>query len=134
MQFLNRLQAVALLVLRMGAGLIFFTHGLPKLSHAAGTMKMFAGMGFPGWVGIAIGALEVAGGLMLVFGLFTRILGSLLFIEMCVAIVGVHWRRTPWWDVKGYELALACGAICLALAAFGPGSASIDRTLFRDRA
>ena len=134
MQFLNKLQVVALLVLRIAAGVIFFSHGLPKLAHASGTMKMFAGMGFPGWVGVAIGALEVAGGLFLVLGVFTRVFGLLFFIEMCAAILAVHLKHGAWWDVKGYELALACGALSLAIAAFGPGAASIDRTVFRDRA
>jgi len=81
-----------------------------------------------------IGALETAGGLLLVFGLFTRVFALLLFIEMCVAIFAVHWKHVAWWDVKGYELPLACGAISLALAAFGPGRISIDRAVFRDRA
>ena len=97
-------------------------------------MKMFAGMGFPGWVGVAIGALETAGCLLLVLGLFTRIFALLLFIDMCVAIFAVHWKHVAWWDVKGYELPLACAAISLALAAFGPGVASIDRAAFRDHA
>jgi putative oxidoreductase len=134
MQFLNKLQVLALLLLRLAAGPIFFTHGWAKLAHASSTMTMFAGMGFPGWVGVLIGALETAGGLLLVLGLFTRVFALLLFIEMGVAVFAVHWKHVAWWDVKGYELPLACGALCLALAAFGPGVVSIDRAVFRDRA
>jgi putative oxidoreductase len=134
MQFLDKLQVLALLLLRVAAGAIFFTHGWAKLAHTSGTMKMFTGMGFPGWVGIAIGALETAGGLLLVLGLFTRIFALLLFIEMCVAIFAVHWKQVAWWNVKGYELPLACAAISLALAAFGPGIVSIDRAGMRGRA
>lgn len=134
MQFLNRLQVVALLLLRLAAGTIFFVHGWAKLSHASATMKMFAGMGFPGWVGIAIGALETAGGLLLVVGLFTRIFALLLFFDMCVAVVVVHWKHVAWWDVKGYELPFALAAISLALASFGPGIVSVDRAILRDRA
>jgi putative oxidoreductase len=134
MQFLNRLQVVALLLLRVAAGTIFFTHGWAKLSHASGTMNMFAGMGFPGWAGVAIGALETAGGLLLVLGLFTRVFALLLFIEMCFAIFAVHWKQVAWWNVKGYELPLACAAISLAIAAFGPGVVSVDRTVLKGRA
>ena len=133
MQFLNRLQILALILLRIGAGAIFFSHGWMKLMHPSATMKMFGGMGFPGWTGVAIGALETAGGLLLVLGLFTRILALLLFIEMCVAILFVHWRHAAWWDIQTYELPLACCAISLALASFGPGIVSIDHALFRDR-
>ena len=134
MQFLNKLQVLALLLLRLAAGPIFFTHGWAKLAHASSTMTMFAGMGFPGWVEALIGALETAGGLLLVLGLFTRVFALLLFIEMGVAVFAVHWKHVAWWDVKGYELPLACGALCLALAAFGAGVVSIDRAVFRDRA
>ncbi len=133
MQFLNKLQVLAFLLLRLAAGAIFFTHGWTKLAHASGTMKMFAGMGFPGWAGIAIGALETAGGLLLVVGLFTRVFALLFFIEMCVAIFAVHWKHVVWWDVKGYELPLACGAISLALAAFGAGAVSVDGARLRGR-
>jgi putative oxidoreductase len=134
MRFLNKLQALALIVLRIAGGAIFFTHGWAKLMNPSATMKTFHGMGFPGWAGVAIGALETAAGLFFVLGLFTRISALLLFIEMCVAIGFVHWRHAPWWDVNSYGLALASGAIALALVAFGPGVASIDHALFRDRA
>jgi putative oxidoreductase len=96
-------------------------------------MKMFIGMGYPGWLGLVAGALEVAGGLFYVLGLFTRLFGVVLFIEMCIAISTVHWRHAPWWDVKTYEPALALCVISLALASFGAGPASVDRALFRDR-
>jgi putative oxidoreductase len=133
MQFLNKLQAIALTLLRIAAGAIFFSHGWMKLMHPSATMKMFAGMGFPAWVGVAIGALETAGGILLLLGLFTRIFALLLFVEMCVAIIFVHWRHAAWWNVGTYELPLAVAAISLALAAFGPGVASIDHALGRNR-
>jgi len=133
MQFLNKLQVLALLLLRLAAGAIFFMHGWAKLAHASGTMKMFTDMGFPGWLGVIIGALETAGGLLLAVGLFTRVFALLLFIEMGVAVFAVHWKHVAWWDVKGYELPLACAAISLALAAFGAGIVSIDRAVFRNR-
>ncbi|HXE14392.1 MAG TPA: DoxX family protein [Bryobacteraceae bacterium] len=133
MQFLNRLQVVALILLRIAGGAIFFAHGSVKLMNPSGTMNMFAHMGFPGWVGVAIGAIEVAGGILFVLGLFTRISAVILFIEMCVAILYVHMPQGAWWDVKHYELPLACAAISLALATFGPGVVSIDHALFRDR-
>jgi putative oxidoreductase len=133
MQFLNKLQAVALILLRIAGGAIFFSHGWLKLMHPSATMKMFAGMGFPGWAGVAVGAIEMAGGLFFVLGFFTRISALILFIEMCVAIGFVHWRHAAWWNVSTYEIALACAAISLTLAAFGPGAVSIDHALFRDR-
>jgi putative oxidoreductase len=132
-QFLNKLQPVALLLLRIAGGLIFFSHGWAKLANTSGTMKGFSGMGFPGWVGVFIGALETAGGVFFILGLFTRPLALLLFIEMLVAIFGVHLKHAAWWDVKSYELALACAGISLGLTAYGAGAASVDYFLFRNR-
>jgi putative oxidoreductase len=134
MRFLNRLQPIALLLLRLGCGSLFFAHGWAKLANSSGTIKIFTGMGFPGWLGILAGAIEIAGGLFLVLGLFTRLIGLIFFIEMCIAIVTVHWKHAPWWDVRSYEPPLALGVIALALAAFGAGAASVDHALFRDRA
>jgi putative oxidoreductase len=131
---LNRLQALGLLLLRIGAGTIFLAHGWTKLTHMAGTMKFFAGLGFPSWMAVLIGLLEVGGGILLIFGLFTRITGLLLAIEMVVAIAAVHWKQVPWWNVTGYELALACGVIAFALASFGAGVVSVDHAVFRGRA
>lgn len=131
MQFLNKLQPLALLIVRLVAGAILFSHGWMKVAHASAAMKMFSGMGFPGWVGLAIGVLETLGGLLLVLGLLTRILGLVFFVEMSVAILFVHWRHAAWWNVGTYEPAVACWAMSLALAAFGAGAISIDRALNR---
>ena len=62
MLILNRLQVLALFLLRIGAGSIFLAHGWTKLTHMAGTMKFFSGLGFPGWMAVLIGLLEVGGG------------------------------------------------------------------------
>jgi putative oxidoreductase len=131
---LNRLQVVALMLLRIGAGSYFLAHGWTKLTHMAGTMKFFSGLGFPGWMAVLIGLLEVGGGILLMFGLFTRVVGVLLTIEMVVAITAVHWKQGPWWNVGGYELALVCGVVAFALASFGAGVISLDYALFRGRA
>jgi len=131
---LNRLQALGLLLLRIGVGAIFLAHGWTKLTHLDATMKFFSHAGFPGWVAVLIGLLEVGGGLLLICGLFTRVAGLVLTTEMVVAITAVHWKQGPWWNVAGYELALACGVMSFALASFGAGVVSFDYALFRGRA
>jgi len=73
MKSLNSLQPVGLLVLRLVLGLIFFTHGYPKLAHAgAGMQSFFVEHGLPGYFVYIAGVLEVFGGMLLVLGLFTR--------------------------------------------------------------
>jgi putative oxidoreductase len=79
-QFLNKLQPFALLVLRFGAGIIFLTHGWVKMLNLNGTMGMFAHMGLPGWLGAIAGLLELVGGVLLIVGLFTRIFALLITV------------------------------------------------------
>ncbi len=134
MLILNRLQGVALLLLRICVGLIFLAHGWTKVSDMSKTMTFFASLGFPGWMAVLIGLLEVAGGLLLILGIFTRIFGILFTVEMIVAILAVHWKQGPWWRVAGYELPRACLGMSFALVAFGAGVISLDRIFLRGRA
>lgn len=134
MQFLFRLRPFALLILRFGIGIIFFTHGWEKVMNLNATMGMFAqSMGLPGWLGVIAGLLELVGGVLLIVGLFTRICGLLFTIEMCIAIAAVHWQKAPWWEVPNYNLPLAMLVGSFALAVLGPGVASLDFAFFRNR-
>jgi uncharacterized membrane protein YphA (DoxX/SURF4 family) len=66
---------------------------------------------------------------MLIVGLFTRVAGLFLFLEMAVALVKVHqlFANPAAVDVYQFPLALAVGS--LALAAVGGGIISIDHAL-----
>lgn len=98
------------------------------------TMGMFAeNMGLPGWLGVIAGLLELVAGVLLIVGLFTRICGLLFTIEMCIAIVAVHWHKAPWWQVPNYNLPLAMLVSSFALAVLGPGVVSLDFAFFRNR-
>src|SRR5712664_4951081 len=91
MKSFNSLQPVGLLALRLALGIIFFSHGYPKLAHqGAGMHGFFVQHGLPGNFVYIAGVLEVLGGLLLVLGLFTRGAALLLAIEMAVAIWKVH--------------------------------------------
>jgi putative oxidoreductase len=80
------------LLLRIGAGLIIFTHGLPKL------MKVFAGdFGFADPIGlgpelslILAAFAEGICGLFIVLGLWTRLSAIVLSINMSVAFFFAH--------------------------------------------
>ena len=124
---------MALLLLRLALGLVFFTHGFAKVANLTQASEMFGKMGFPGWVGVLIALLEVIGGVLLIIGLFTRIMGLIFAGEMAVAILRVHWAQAPWWQLNSYELALVCGAGSFVLAAFGAGILSIDEAVFHRR-
>jgi putative oxidoreductase len=126
MNFLDRLQPLGLLVLRFALGVIFFTHGYPKLMRPGLDMQhLFTQHGLPAQFVYVAGVLETFGGALLVLGLFTRPAALLLAIEMGVAIWKVH-SSGGIMAVHLYEFPLALAAACLALATVGAGLISVD--------
>ena len=132
MQSMEKLRPLALLLLRVGLGVIFISNGYPKifgrrLEHID---EMVHINHLPAYFVYIAFVLEVGGGLLLISGLFTRIVGLLLAVEMAVAMVkGEQFFQNPF-SVDKYELALALGVGAFALATFGAGSVSLDRAIF----
>jgi putative oxidoreductase len=130
MKSLNSLQPLGLVVLRVALGLIFFSHGYPKLAHSgAGMQGFFVQHGLPGYFVYISGVVEVFGAVLLVLGLFTRVTALLLAIEMGVAIWKVH-SVGGYLAVHNYEFPLALLAGSFALATVGAGLLSLDHPLF----
>jgi putative oxidoreductase len=129
LKFLNSLQPLGLLILRAALGVIFFTHGYPKLTHPGAMQPMFVQHGLPSQLVYVAGVLETFGGLLLVVGLFARGAALLLAIEMGVAIVKVHSVHGIM-AVHEYEFPLALATAAVALATVGAGAASVDHFLF----
>jgi putative oxidoreductase len=129
MRFLNTLQPLGLLILRVALGLIFIYHGYPKLVRADAMMRQFfIQHGFPGYfVGLA-GILECVGGGLLLAGLFTRPVALLLAAEMGIAIWKVKMVHGVF-AVNEYQFELALAAACVALATVGAGSLSVDHVM-----
>ena len=132
MKFLDSLRPLGLLVLRIALGIIFISHGYPKLAHLRGGTQMqgfFVEHGLPGYFAYLAGVIETFGGGLLVLGLFTRAAALLLGIEMCVAIWKVH-SGHGYLAVHDYEFPLALATACFALATVGAGLISLDQPLF----
>ena len=131
MQSLENLKPLALLLLRLGLGIIFISHGYPKMfGNTRAAMQAFEHMGFPGYFVYVSGVIEFFGGIMLIFGLFTRVAGLLLAGEMIVAIWRVHLPQGPITQVKNYEFPLALAVASFAIAALGAGLISVDQAAF----
>jgi putative oxidoreductase len=132
LKFLNSLQPIGLLVLRIALGIIFLSHGYPKLAHLRGGAQMqgfFVEHGLPGYFVYIAGVIETFGGALLLLGLFTRGAALLLAIEMSVAIWKVH-SLHGYLAVHDYEFPLALATACFALATVGAGAFSVDQFLF----
>src|SRR5215467_4305594 len=77
------------LVLRLMAGGVFFWEGLLKFVYANQGVGRFTKLGipFPHFTATFIGGLEIAGGLLLLAGLTTRLIAIPFVAEMIVAIL-----------------------------------------------
>jgi putative oxidoreductase len=131
-KFLDSLRPVGLLAIRIALGVIFLSHGYPKLAHLRGGAQLqgfFLEHGLPGYFVYIAGVIETFGGGLLLLGLFTRAAALLLTIEMCVAIWKVH-SAHGYLAVNDYQFPFALAAACFALATVGAGLISVDRALF----
>jgi putative oxidoreductase len=130
MRFLEKLKPLALLLLRWIIGIIFVQQGYIKLFVSrAQFFKLFASWGFPAYFTYIAGALELFGGILLILGLVTRIVGLLFAIEMGVAFAKVHLHGN-WSDAHTAGLVLLLGAGSFVLASLGAGSWSVDGASF----
>lgn len=123
------LAAYALGLLRIVAALLFIEHGCRKLfdfpyvadnvAPKRWSMVWYAGV------------LEVAGGVLLLFGLFTRPVAFVLSGEMAAAYFIGHAPKSFWPTINGGDAAILFCFVFLYLAAAGSGAFSLDLLLGR---
>lgn len=136
-----RALVLAPLIIRLALAAVFLAHGAQKLfgvwggAGLAGTTAGFAAMGLkPAFFLAAFAAgLEFGGGILLVLGLLTRPIATLLAFEMIFALLAVHapngfflnWACAPGRG-HGIEYSLTLVASLIALALLGAGRLSFD--------
>lgn len=117
------------LLLRLAIGAVFVNHGSMKFKAGALMIGAFfgrVGIPMPGLTAPFIMALEFVGGLMLMAGLGTRVLGVLFFLDMAVAIGAVFG-----WHAGKAELETLLGLASLALFCMDGGAYSLDAWLMK---
>ena len=113
---------------------IFVISGLNKLSNFSGTAAFMSGAGLPAaeFLLVLTILIEVAGGLMIVLGWYTRQLALILFLFMLPVTAVFH---NPWAAADPAQAQqqmihflknLAIMGGLLHLSAFGPGHFSIE--------
>jgi putative oxidoreductase len=139
----------AILVLRLMTGAVFFWEGLIKFVFANQGVGRFTKIGIPFPLESAtfVASFEVVGGLLLMFGLFTRFVSLPFVFQMLVAVlttkVALFLGTSPlplppappqagFWAVlheirSDYAQIMTCVFFCLA----GPGPLSLDAMLRR---
>jgi putative oxidoreductase len=124
---------LGLLVLRLGMGLMFVTHGWPKMLggpekwEALGGAMAHLGVDFGHQLfGLAAALAEFLGGVLLALGLGTRVAALFLLATMVVAAT-MHLAEGD--GLKGASHAIEAGVVFAALALTGAGRFSVDRRI-----
>jgi putative oxidoreductase len=121
----ERASAVTLFLLRFVVAVLFFQSGALKMFGWFGGMP--PGMALTPLVWTAA-AIELAGGVLIALGLFTRPVAFLCSGEMAVAYFYGHFHLPGgFWPIQNHgELAVVYSFFFLYLCAHGPGPISLD--------
>ncbi|MFW5433440.1 DoxX family protein [Paenibacillus apiarius] len=115
-------------IIRLVLGVIFFAHGLQKFQGGIeNTSGFFDSVGIPGFMAYVVAAIELVGGICMVLGLGTRIVGGAFFIILLGAVATVTWSTG---FIGGYELDVALMAMSLCMLVSGSSLLSLDRIMF----
>jgi putative oxidoreductase len=127
MQQLAKFAPQMLSILRIVSGLIFFEHGLQKFfafpPRAAGVTsgpELFSLLGLQG-------VIELVGGILLIFGLFTRPVAFILSGDMAVAYFYAHHPRNFFPVLNAGDAAILYCFVFLYFFFAGGGAWSVDR-------
>ncbi|MGZ3691975.1 MAG: DoxX family protein, partial [Pseudobdellovibrio sp.] len=79
----------AILLIRLMTGGVFFWEGILKFVYTNQGVGRFTKIGipFPEFSANFVGGLEIVGGLLLIFGLFTRFISIPFVFQMIVAVL-----------------------------------------------
>lgn len=124
---------LALLILRVTAGITMAYHGYNKTRGLAGTAKWFESMGMrPGALHARLASTtEMAAGLGMAAGFLTPLTGAAFIGLMLVAGIVAH-RKNGFFIFskgEGWEYTMILGVIGLFMAMVGAGTYSLDHAL-----
>ena len=126
-----------LLVGRVLLGIVLIAHGWQKFAQygIAGTAAGFAKMGvpLPAVSAVYAAVVELVGGLALLAGAGTVVVGLLVVLDMLGAFVFVHVGNGVFVQSNGFELVWVIAAAALLLVAVGAGRFSVDHVLLSRR-
>jgi putative oxidoreductase len=125
--FLSRWEPQLLAVLRIVTALLFLEHGIMKLFH-------FPAPQIPGPLPpllMAAAVIELVTGVLMLFGLFTRLAAFVASGEMAIAYFIGHFPKSFWPGINQGDAAILFCFVFLYIAAAGAGAWSIDSARMR---
>ncbi|MGI8768425.1 MAG: DoxX family protein [Propionibacteriaceae bacterium] len=134
--FLKGFQHFALLIARLGLGGVMIAHAWYRW-QISGIDTQIAyltahGVPYPQWVAWAAIIGEGIGGLFLIVGLLTPLVGLGFLVEQILIISWTRWYHF-YVTAGGFEYELIIGVLSLVFLAFGAGKVSIDRVFRRSK-
>ncbi len=134
----------AIVVLRLMAGAVFLWEGCLKFAYPNQGVGRFTKLGFPMPENVAhfVACAEIIGGLLLLLGLFTRIVSFYFIVQMIVAVlttkIALYYGTSPlpmppappkmgfWAVLHEIRADYAQIMVCLFLLIEGSGKVSLD--------
>jgi putative oxidoreductase len=137
---LSFLQSPLLLGIRLYWGYQFMQDGLGKLTHLGKVAEYFTSLALPmpAMTALAVGSIELVGGLLFTLGIGSRLVSLVLFLNMTMAYLSVPDDRTnlfhifskpeDFYGASPYTYWFAA----LLILILGPGAFAIDWILARN--
>jgi putative oxidoreductase len=123
---MNALHAPLSLVARILLATIFIQAGAGKIPGYAGTQAYMAKFGVPGELLPLVIALEIAGGVAILIGLYSRLAGLALALFTLAAAVMFHAEVGDRTQMIMFMKNVAIAGGLLLLAANGPGRFAVN--------
>ena len=121
-------QNVVLVIARILLSIIFIVAGFGKLTAFGGTAGYFGSLGLPVpmLVTVLVIAVELLGGLAILFGFLTRPAAYVLALFCVASALVAHTNFADQNQMINFMKNLSMAGGFLVLSAFGPGSLSVD--------
>jgi len=122
-----------MLLVRLVIAYGFAVPALVKINDLEGTVKWFTSISipFPGLAAYLVSGIETMGIILLILGLFTRVISILLSFVMLGAMLFVHIQHGFSVANNGIEIPLYYFIFLMLFATFGGGKYSLDHLLFK---
>lgn len=127
--------SLSLLLARVVVAYGFYKPAMMKWHDIDSVAKWFETMGvmLPTISAYIVATTELVGVILLILGLFTRLISIPLMVVMVVAIVSVHWTNGFSVVDNGFEIPLYYMLFLFIFLSHGAGAFSLDRLIFGEK-